>query len=186
MARPRTVSDESLLDAALLIVREQGPESLSFGVLASRVDLAASTIVQRFGSRQNLLRAALLLAWDRLGSDTADAIGRADVGTRGVVDLLVALSGQYDEDDFADQLLLLREDLRDPILRARGKAWVRELAATIEAQLDAPRRNVEGLGLLVVAHWQGTLTLWAFRRTGSIADTVRTALDDLFERLRIK
>lgn len=185
MGRPRTVDDEALLEVALRIVRETGPDSLSFGALAARVDLAASTLVQRFGSKQNLLRAALLDAWDRLDHVTAKAAGEAGRGARGVVDLLVALTGQHHEDDFADRLLILREDLRDPILRARGEAWVDVLTEAIESRLRTRRRNVDGIGQLVVTHWQGALTLWAFQRNGPLNDTVRAALRTLFERLRV-
>jgi AcrR family transcriptional regulator len=38
MPRKRTISNDALLDAALLIVREFGPDALSFAALASRVD----------------------------------------------------------------------------------------------------------------------------------------------------
>jgi AcrR family transcriptional regulator len=180
VGRPRTIDDETLLDAALLIVREAGPDSLSFGALAARVDLAGSTLVQRFGTKSNLLRSALLLAWDRLDSDTTRAIDRAGDGAKGVIQLLVSLSGQYRADDFADQLLILREDLRDPVLRARGQAWLARLTTAIETRLSAP------IGQLVLTQWQGTLTIWAFQRRRSIATDVRRALEELFDRLQIE
>ena len=34
---------------------------------------------------------------------------------------------------------------------------------------------------LIVAHWQGTLTVWSFTRPGLLSDTVRDALTDLLE-----
>ncbi|GHC64893.1 hypothetical protein [Limoniibacter endophyticus] len=47
-----------------------------------------------------------------------------DKSPKGAVELLVALSADYGAiDSYADGLLILREDLRDPDLRARGKAW---------------------------------------------------------------
>ncbi len=179
MGRPRTIDDDSLLDAALLIVRETGPDSLSFGALAGRVELAGSTLVQRFGTRSNLLQSALLLAWDRLDGDTARAIDRAGDGTKGVIQMLTSLSGQYRADDFADQLLILREDLRNPVLRARGQRWLAVLTAAIEERLSAP------IGQLVLTQWQGTLTMWAFQRRRSIATDVRRALEELFDRLHL-
>jgi hypothetical protein len=97
------------------------------------------------------------------------------------VELLVDLSGEYAEDDFADQLLVLREDLRDPVLRARGEAWIVDLAGMIDRRLAGPSGNSPGLGRLVVAHWQGTLTVWSFTRPGPLSDTVHDALTDLLE-----
>jgi AcrR family transcriptional regulator len=184
MPRKRTVPDEALLDAALALVREAGPDALSFGVLAPRAGLAASTIVQRFGTRAGLLRAALGRAWDLLDADTARADAAAGPGPAGVVDLLVRLSGQYDEHgDFPDGLRVLAEDLRDPVLRERGRAWIDALAAAIERRLAPTTAAVEGLGVLVVAHWQGVLTVWAFRRDGPLRPAVQRALEDLLARL---
>lgn len=50
MSRTRTISDDSMLDVALGIVRSSGPETLTFAALSTGVGLAASTIVQRFGT----------------------------------------------------------------------------------------------------------------------------------------
>jgi AcrR family transcriptional regulator len=185
MPRQRTVPDEHLLDVALAVVRERGPEALTFGALAGRVDLAASTLVQRFGTKAGLLRAALTLAWDRLDAETAAALATAGSGAAGVVDLLVHLTGQYDpDDDFADQLLILREDLRDPVLRARGRAWIATLAAAIEQRLERDPGDARGLGALIVTHWQGALTVWSFERGALLPTAVRASLEDLLERLR--
>jgi AcrR family transcriptional regulator len=183
MPRKRTISDEALLDAALALVREAGPEGLTFSTLSSRVGLAGSTIVQRFKSKPDLLRAALLRAWDRLDEDTATAIEAAPSGPSGVTELLVRLSGQYEAHDYADQLRLLREDLRDPVLTARGRAWLATLSDAIEARLADGPATVAGLGPQILAQWQGTLTIWSFTRQEPIQAMVRRNLDDLLEGL---
>jgi AcrR family transcriptional regulator len=183
MPRKRTIPDEDLLDAALGLVRAVGPEAVSFGSLASRVGLAPSTLVQRFGSKPALLQAALLRAWAQLEAATDDAIAAAPDGPAGVVELLVSLTGQYDAHDFADQLRVLREDLRDPVLRERGRAWFATLSEAVEARLvGASGRDVD-LGRLVVATWQGTLTVWSFTRDAPVVDVVRHTLEGLLGRL---
>lgn len=180
MPRPRTVPDEALLDAALGIVHRDGPAALTFGALASDVGLAGSTLVQRFGNKTELLRAALLRAWDVLDEVTADLIARAASGPDGVVELLVSLTASTPEDDYAEHLPVLREDLRDPVLRARGAAWIAALADAIDRRLDeAP----SGTGRLVVAWWQGQLTVWGFDRAGRLDVSVRAGLADLLGRL---
>jgi AcrR family transcriptional regulator len=178
MPRKRTISDEALLDAALAVVREAGPEGLTFSTLSTKVGLAGSTIVQRFKTKPDLLRSALLRAWDRLDEDTAAAIASAPSGPSGVTDLLVQLSGQYEAHDYANQLRVLREDLRDPVLTARGQAWLATLSDAIEGRLGAA-----GLGLQILAHWQGTLTIWSFTRPEPVQAMVRRNLDDLLSRL---
>ena len=170
MPRKRTIADEVLLDHALLVLREVGPDGLTFGAVGEQAGLAASTIVQRFGSKPALLHAALLRAWDRLDDDTTAAVAAAGRGAKGVIDLLVRLSGQYEAHDYADQLRILREDLRDPVLTDRGRAWLAVLAEAIEARLPGVP------GMLVLAQWQGTLTVWSFTREAPIEDMVRRNL----------
>jgi AcrR family transcriptional regulator len=183
MPRKRTIADDALLDAALGIVHETGPASLTFAALAPRVGLAPSTIVQRFGTKAGLLRAALLRAWDQLDERTAAASRAAATGPSGVVELLGHLSGQYAAHDFADQLLVLREDLRDPALRARGEAWLATLTAEIDRRLGAGPGNGAGLGREVVAFWQGTVIVWSFTREGPVESVVRTGLESLLPRV---
>ena len=77
--------------------------------------------MQRFGSKAALLQAALLRAWAQLEAATDDAIAAAPDGPAGVVELLVSLTGQYGAHDFADQLRVLREDLRDPSCASGAK-----------------------------------------------------------------
>lgn len=183
MPRTKTIPDDALLSAGLDIVHRDGPAALTFSTLAAVVDLSSSTIVQRFGSKAELLRATLLYAWDQLDVRTAIAAATASPDAPGVVDLLVALSGEYEANDYADQLMVLREDLRDPVLRSRGEAWIATLARCIEERLaDAPG-GPAGLGELVVAHWQGTLTVWGFTRPGPLPAYVRRCLDDLLRRI---
>lgn len=178
MPRKRTIPDEAVLDAALEIIHADGPEALSFAALAARAGLAGSTLVQRFGSRAAMLRAALERAWDALDGRTAVADAAAGDGTAGVVELLVSLTGQYAQHDYADQLMVLREDLRDPVLRARGAAWIAVLEAAVERRLGgAP------VGALVVAQWQGALTVWGFTRSDRLDVAVRAALTGLLDRI---
>lgn len=183
MPRTKTIPDEVLLSAGLDIVHRDGPAALTFSTLAAVVDLSSSTIVQRFGSKAELLRVTLLHAWDQLDVRTATAAAAASPDAPGVVDLLVALSGEYEVDDYADQLMVLREDLRDPVLRSRGEAWIATLASSIEERLTDAPGGPEGLGELVVAHWQGTLTVWSFTRPGPLPTFVRHCLDDLLRRI---
>ena len=183
MPRTKTIPDDVLLAAGLEIVHRDGPAALTFSTLAAVVDLASSTIVQRFGSKADLLRATLLHAWDRLDRRTASAVADASRDPAGVVDLLVALSGEYEANDYADQLMVLREDLRDPVLRRRGEQWIATLSGAIDERLADASRGPVGLGDLVIAHWQGTVILWGFTRPGPLPAFVRESLEELLRRI---
>lgn len=180
MPRKRSVPDEAILDDALRLAETRGPSALTFQALSAEVGLAPATLVQRFGTKAGLLRAALLRAWDMLDAATAAADAGAGDGPEGVVDLVLALSGQYDPSEDADQILLLREDLRDPVLRARGQAWIATLEEAVERRLpDAPA----GVGRLVVSLWQGSLTVWQFQRRGDLDVALGTAVASLLTAL---
>jgi len=180
MPRKRSIPDTAVLDAALALAESAGPGALTFASLSAESGLAPATLVQRFGTKARLLQAALLRAWDLLDEATAAADAASGPGPAGVVEMVVALSGQYDPAEDADQILLLREDLRDPVLRARGQAWIATLAAAIERRLDgAP----PGVGRLVVAQWQGSLTVWQFHREGDLDVALGAAVASLLTAL---
>ena len=174
MARPRTIPDDALLDAALAVMMRHGPAGATFAAVAAATGLATATLVQRFGSKPALVRAALLRAWDRLDARTAAADAAAPPTVAGAVELLVTLSADYGvADSYADGLLLLREDLRDPALRARGDRWGDVLAEALGRRLADASGPRPDLGRLMASQWQGALLWWGFaprRRADAAAD----------------
>ncbi|WP_201402034.1 TetR/AcrR family transcriptional regulator [Kaistia sp. 32K] len=176
MARRKTLSDEAVLEAALAIVQAQGPEALTFESLSRACGLSGSTLVQRFGSKAALKQAALLQAWDGLDARTealASAVPRTPAGA---IALLVGLSDYGEIEAYAEGLLVLREDLRDPLLRARGARWKKQLAEAIEACFADTPQAPKDIGLLMASQWQGSLLWWSFDPEGDVAEYVRHGL----------
>src|SRR3954447_21121248 len=64
MARPRTVSDATLLEATARTIGEVGQPGLTLARVGASCGLSAAAVVQRFGSKR-----ALLLALARRGAD---------------------------------------------------------------------------------------------------------------------
>ncbi|HEV2505797.1 MAG TPA: TetR family transcriptional regulator [Mesorhizobium sp.] len=177
MPRPKTLSDEKVLEIALALIHERGPEALTFESLARACGLSPATLVQRFKTKAGLKQATLLAAWDRLDARTQELGASVARTSEGAVDLLVDLSRGYGEiEAYAEGLLVLREDLRDPVLRARGAAWRQRLSAALDAcfanATDAPR----DIGLLMASQWQGSLLWWGFDPQGRVEDFVETSL----------
>lgn len=163
MPRPKTLSDQDVLGAALRLMRGSGPEELTFAALSKASGLSGATLVQRFGSKAGLKRATLLHAWDRLDERTAALAARASRTPAGAVRLLVGLSQDYGGiEAYAEGLLVLREDLRDPVLRARGAAWRDVLASTLAACFKGNPNAPKGVGLMLATQWQGALLWWGF------------------------
>ncbi|WP_035832218.1 TetR/AcrR family transcriptional regulator [Kaistia adipata] len=176
MARRKTLSDEAVLDAALGLIHQRGPEALTFESLSRACGLSGATLVQRFGSKAALKQAALLRAWDGLDAQTASLVAAVPRTPAGAIALLVGLSDYGEIEAYAEGLLVLREDLRDPQLRARGAAWQAALVAALDACFANTPAAPRDIGQLMAAQWQGSLLWWSFDPEGPIGDHVRREL----------
>jgi AcrR family transcriptional regulator len=177
--RRKTLSDTDLLDRVLTLMRRSGPGGVTFAAAATETGLSGPTLVQRFGTRDGLLHAALLRAWDLLDQRTEDAIAAQPATPAGAVGILVVLSGDFGSgENYAEGLLVLREDLRNPKLRARGDRWGSRLAEALGRCLADAHGARPDLGKLLAAQWQGALLWWGFSRNGTPADAVKPALTD--------
>jgi AcrR family transcriptional regulator len=179
MARPRTVTDEAILEAALAVMQRGGPEALTFAAVGKAVGLSPATLVQRFPSKEVFLRAALLHAWDQLDALTAEGDRNEPVSVEGAIAMLVRMfPGGTGEADYAEGLLILREDMRDPVLRARGTAWGDVLALALGRRLTVDWVEQMRLGRLMASQWQGAQIWWAFSRRGDPALVIAEELRD--------
>jgi AcrR family transcriptional regulator len=177
MPRPKTLPDRNVLDVAYRLMHRHGPDSLTFASLAKACGLSASTLVQRFKGKAELLRSTLLYAWDLLDEKTATVSAKVPRTPAGAIAFLTALSKDYgDIEAYADALLILREDLRDPALRARGAKWKAVLSRILDECFAAAPRAPRGIGLLMAAQWQGSLLWWSFEPQGRVEDFVESNL----------
>ena len=76
------------------------------------------------------------------------------------------------------RLLILREDLRDPALRARGAKWKAVLTRALEECFDATPHAPRGVGLLMASQWQGSLLWWSFDPKGRVEEHVEDNLQN--------
>ncbi len=184
MPRSKSRSDEQVLDAALAIVHSGGVDRLTFAALAGRCGLSAATLVQRFGTKPALIQRTLLHAWDKLQARTLELASSVPKTPDGAVELLVGLS-HYDGtvEDFAEGFLVLREDLRDPVLRSRGAAWEATLTTAVGECFASVPGAPGGIGFALAAHWQGALIWWAFDAQRPLDDYLRESLRILISTL---
>lgn len=178
MPRTKRIADTDVLEAAGEIVSSGGPDALTFAAVGARSGLSPATLVQRFGTREGMMRATLLGLWDRLDATTAAADAKLPVTPEGAMALLLRLSAGYGDtpDETAQGLLVLREDFRDPVLRARGVAWGNALTAALGRRLAGEPARQAQLGRLMASQWQGALLWWAFSRKVSLRSYLRNEL----------
>lgn len=148
MPRPRTVPDARVFAEILALLAQGGDKAVSFASVAAATGLAPPTLVQRYGSRDAMVRAARSATWDAIETRTAAAIdATADKGPQG---LLKAI-GPVD-------VRALAGGLQDPELAQRAQAWRATVESALALRLGTGTRARES-AVLAFAAWQG-LSLW--------------------------
>jgi AcrR family transcriptional regulator len=182
--RPRIHSDDELLDATVRAIGAVGPQRPALAEVAREAGVAPATLVQRFGSKRELL---LALAGRAAGSAAAafPPAGRDPLGA--LATGLVALAAPVaDPAAFANHLAFLQLDLGDDELRAHAASHARTVREAIRGLLDAAvaagqlePADTRALADAVHAIFQGALLAWAVDRRGSLAARVRRELGAL-------
>jgi AcrR family transcriptional regulator len=162
MPRTRTIPDEQIFSAIQGLLDSGGDRSVSFASVAAATGLAPPTLVQRYGSRDGMVQAARMAAWDRLAAATSEAILATE--KKGPQALLKALGA-------ADPAGLV-SDCRDPDLAQKATAWRATVESALALRLGTGQKARESAALLFAA-WQGQL-LWS--RAGQTSVKIKDAV----------
>lgn len=149
MPRTRSIPDTQVYASIHRLLAEGGDKAVSFGSVAKVTGLSPPTLVQRYGSREGMVRAARLAFWEELEHRTAEAI--ANTANKGPQGLLKAI-GPVNPATFA-------ADLRDPELATRANGWRLGVETALTLRLGGGQKARESAALLFAA-WQGQ-ALWA-------------------------
>jgi AcrR family transcriptional regulator len=184
MPRPRTISDEAVLDAVLALAQRVGPARVTFAAAAAETGLSAATLVQRFGTKRGLLLAA-----DKRGVDlwvgSLDRTTAASPLARVVEGLVLATEDVVTPEQMANSVALLQLDLADPDFHAETLRGARAVRARIERDLNAALdagelrtgTDVATLATLVETTYHGAMVGWAIHREGTLADWMREQVE---------
>ncbi len=142
MARPRTVSDETVFLAIRQLLEAGGEKAVSFSTVATATGLAAPTLVQRYVSRDLMVKAARLAAWARINAATAAAIAAtADKGPQALLKALESVAGEPPR-------------TKDEDLLSCAKRWRSSVEAALADRLAGGEKGREAAAVLFAA-WQG-------------------------------
>lgn len=148
MPRTKIIPDTAVFTAIRQLLAEGGEKSVSFATVSKATGLAPPTLVQRFGSRDGMVRAAQLAAWDRLDAITAAAINAtADKGPQSLLKAVEA------------GLTAMPPDTRDPDLHLRATGWRATMESALSMRFGGGEKGREAASLLFAA-WQGQ-ALWS-------------------------
>ncbi|MEW2358934.1 helix-turn-helix domain-containing protein [Spirillospora sp. NPDC029432] len=188
MARPRTTSDEAILEAAARALGRLGPGRLTLGVVAREAGLAPATLVQRFGSKRGLLLALARHAGPGARRHFDRARGEHTAPLEIMKAALAGMAGAVrTPEEMANSLAFLQLDLADPEFREHAAAHARAVGAEIADLLAqaadrgalAPGTDTAALARSVQITYNGALILWALTGEGDLAETLTADLDRL-------
>lgn len=152
MARKKLISDIELQTLILAQLLTEGDKAVSFASVSALCGLAPPTLVQRYGSRDAMVKAAILAGWDQLQAVTVAASDDAFVSAKGAQAMLKEVAASINIP------ALLAESHRDKDLNSRATAWRSQLELALSGCLGGGTKGREA-GALMFAAWQGRL-MW--------------------------
>ena len=193
MPRPRTIDDDAVLDAADRIVERGGPAAVTFASLAAEVGLAPATLVQRFGTKRELLLATTIRGWQSI----VDTLSRERDARESPLEALLAALAELTADvrtreALANGLAFLHIDLSDPEFHAHavtGATRMRDriadlLSDAISAGELVHETDPKLLAGAVLTSYNGALITWAMYGEGAVDEYVRSQVEFLLEAWR--
>lgn len=184
MPRPRTISDEAILDKVLALAHRVGPSGVTFAAAGREVGLSPATLVQRFGTKRELLLAA-----DRRGVEAwvagLDAPDDPSPLRRVVEGLVGAVDPGLSVQEMANSVALLQMAIAQPDFHAATRDGARRVRARIRGNLHAALEagelregtDVDALATLVETTYHGAMIGWAIHRDGTLADWMRAQVE---------
>ena len=190
--RPRETSDEELLAATARAMEKYSPTQLTLAHVAKEAGVVPATLIQRFGTKRNLLLAMCRTA--PAGASQQFAAGRAKYKSplKALVELYAECSSfASTPESIANGLAYLQNDLTDPDFRAITLAQFKVLRAETRKILDeavAARELIEcdtaELARLIQQVNGGSMIDWGVFRQGTLTSWIRRDLEALLQPYR--
>jgi len=190
--RRRTVSDAAILAAAARVVTREGPARLTLARVAAEAQLSAATLVQRYGSKRDLLLAVAREGARSLPAsfDIARGAGRSPLEALASA-LRVLASPVSTPQALANNVAFLQMDLADPDFHALALEGMRGMRERIRELLDEAVGagellpcDTDRLAGAVQNAYNGALVTWAIYREGPLAGRISAELDTLLAGFR--
>jgi AcrR family transcriptional regulator len=187
-ARPRTVSDEDLMNATIRIMSRLGPVKLTLAAIAKEAGVTAATLVQRFGSKR-----ALMLKLSAEAATSADAcfdMVRAahPDSPLGAIIAAATMMTQHmgTPEELANSLAFLQIDISDPefhkhtlVMSRKHLAGYKSLLKEAVAAGELKPHDTTRMARAINAMAGGSLIAWAILREGTAERWVRRDIETL-------
>lgn len=187
MPRRKRVSDADLLDALRPTVLAEGPDGVTLPQLAEIAGLSPATLLQRFGSKVELIEAvidrhtaSIVAQLDRPRSPTEDP--RLELARW----LATLTAGTGDRRVLVGSFQILARDMTVPARNRKARRYLKAVRTEITRALErcgAPKARASALAPLVEAHWHGLVIQWGLGGRGSLTAWVKRGVAELLSEL---
>jgi AcrR family transcriptional regulator len=187
--RPRTISDEEILAATGRVMSRVGPARLTLQDIATEAGLAPATLVQRFGSKRNLLLALSRGATEYVDACFAAARAAHATPLQALLNAATEMARYTQKpEEMANHLAWLQLDLSDAdfydqILEnaRRSQRGYRELLDDAVAAGELKPCDTQRLAQAIGSLSGGSLLSWAILRQGTAEEWARRDLQTLLQ-----
>lgn len=184
--RPRKVTDEELFAATYTAMTKLGPGELTLAAIAKEAGVTAAVLVQRFGSKRDLLLTLAERFSDGAGEMMTSLAQKHRSPLAALRDYAECMAGMAESPAaLARNLAYLQIDLTDPDFRVhlvkQSRATRDGLRKMIQSAVDAGELdasvNAARLARTIESLLGGSLLSWAFYQEGPASRWVRADLD---------
>ena len=193
MAIEKSIGDEAVLEKALLIISEKGPETFTLADIGKAVGLAPATLLQRFGSKQKLLVLAARQANLKLKQDLEDLKKKQLPWDEELTRLFIGMpEGFGSRQEIASSLGLLKLDMVDKELHPIARKLFEDLRRRIYElllqgqackQLDA-KIDVKTIMWELDALRHGFVIQWTLSGEGNLYDWMKKGFQNYLNRIK--
>jgi AcrR family transcriptional regulator len=191
--RPRTVEDSTILEAAVNVLRRVGPERMTLADVGEAAGLSAATLVQRFGSKRDLMLSVLKFTTNGLDERFESAVSNSDSPLEAIFAAAMDRAPTAGPEEVANMLAFYLSDFRDPDFRALALDNSRKAVAGFKRMLDEAVAEGElaesyvdttQLAETIYSLMMGTLLTWTVTGEGTYRAKIRSELDVLLRPFR--
>ncbi|HEX6574306.1 MAG TPA: TetR/AcrR family transcriptional regulator [Gemmatimonadaceae bacterium] len=191
--RPRTVDDSTILEAAVTVLGRIGPEKLTLADVGEEAGLSAATLVQRFGSKRDLLLSVLRFATEGFDQRFETAISGSESPLEAIFAAAMERVPQGGPQELANMYAFYLSDLGDPDFRALAAENSRKAVAGFKRMLDEAVAageltesyiDTDQLASTIYSLMMGTLITWTITGEGAYKQKIRAELDVLLRPFR--
>jgi AcrR family transcriptional regulator len=188
--RPQKVTDEQLFAATYTVMNQVGPQDLTLAAIAKEAGVTPAVIVQRFGSKRQLLLAIMKQFSDGSASMVTAIASQHDSPLAAVRAYAECVAGMaVSPAAFVRNLAYLQQDISDDELRRylakHARATRQALQRLIETSIArgelSDRTPAARLARALESLLSGSLLTWAIHQQGRAAKWLRADVDTLLE-----